>query len=390
MSTETRVAWLLAGLQALRAAWGYRQSGRMLRIAPVPTPDPERTYPRLSVVVPARNEEHNIAGCLDGLQLQTYPDTEIVVVDDRSEDVTAQIVRQRAASDTRVRLIEGEPLPDGWIGKCWALHQGAAAASGEWLLFVDADTRLLPGAVTGALDEARRRGVPVLSALTAQELPTAWERALMPAVFAALAEALPVELVNNPDVPQIAIANGQFLLVRRDAYDGIGGHASIRDEIGEDAKFAQRAKQLRWRYWLGDGRDLATTRMYTRPADFWEGWTKNLHVGARLVPWLIPPGLVVYLATLVAPYWALLRGWRTASPSLVVAGALQLLVALALRRRVDHTFRVPAIYVLAQPVGQLTFLALLAASFYKVLTGKGVTWKGRRYHTSAAAPTPSP
>jgi chlorobactene glucosyltransferase len=382
VSSEERVAWLLAALQLARAAWAHRQSSRMERIAPQPVPDTARTYPRLSVVVPARNEERTIAACLAALRAQAYPDLEIVVVDDRSDDATAAIVRAAAEQDERVKLVEGEPLPAGWIGKCWALHQGSAAATGEWLLFVDADTRLLPGAATGALEEARRRGVPVLSALTAQELPTAWERALMPAVFAALAEALPVELVNDPDVPQVAIANGQFLLVRRDAYDGIGGHVAIRDEIGEDAKFAQRAKQLRWRYWLGDGRDLATTRMYTRPAEFWEGWTKNLHTGARLVPWLIPPGLVVYLAGLVAPFWSIARSRQIDSPSLAVAGLLQLVVALALRRRVDRTFGVPWPYAFTQPVGQVTFLALLTASFWKVLTGQGVTWKGRRYHAA--------
>lgn len=383
--TQRTAVWLLTGVQLARAAWGFRQAARLEPIAAQPAPNTARTYPRVSVVVPARNEERNIGGCLSGILAQTYPDLEVVVVDDRSEDATATIARRFAERDARVQVLDGAPLPTGWIGKCWALHQASQVASGEWLLFVDADTRLLPGSITGAVDEARRRAVAVLSALTAQELPTVWERALMPAVFAALAEALPVELVNHPDVPQIAIANGQFLLARRDAYDSIGGHAAIRDEIGEDAAFAQRAKRLRWRYWLGDGRALATTRMYTRPGEFWEGWTKNLHAGSRLAPWLIPPGLVVYLANLLAPYWALYRGWRAGSRSLVVAGAIQLLVALAQRRRVDRTFGVPAIYVLAQPAGQVTFLALLAASFFKVLTGRGVTWKGRRYHAAPSA-----
>ena len=164
-----------------------------------------------------------IEACLEGALGQRLPGLEVLVVDDRSEDGTAEIVRRAAQKDVRLRLVEGQPLPEGWLGKPWALHQGAQAARGEWLLFVDADTRLQPGAVAGALAEARRRGAAVYSALTAQELPTVWEKIVQPAVFGAIAESMPVALVNNPALPQFAVANGQFLLARRDAYEGLGG-----------------------------------------------------------------------------------------------------------------------------------------------------------------------
>src|SRR5262249_46369806 len=183
-----------------------------------------------------------------------------------------------AAHERRVGLVEGAPLPPGWIGKSWALHQGAGAAAGEWLLFVDADTRLRPGGVAGAVVEARRRGATVLSAFTRQELVTVWERVVQPAVFGTLAEAMPIGLVNSPRLPGCALANGPFILVHRDAYRTLGGHAAIRGQISDDSLFAQRAKRIGQRYWLGDGRDLATTRMYRTPSELWEGWTKNLHV----------------------------------------------------------------------------------------------------------------
>lgn len=372
--------WFMAWLQLLRVAWSVRQRLALEAVPVKLEPEVGRHYPPVSIIIPARNEAETIESCLAGAHAQTYPDLEIVVVDDRSQDGTGDKVRAICAADRRVKLIEGQPLPEGWVGKCWALHQGSQAARGEWLLFVDADTRLSPGAVTGSVDEARRREVPVLSALTGQELPTLWERVIQPAVFAALADAMPATLVNDPNYPSIAIANGQFLLVRRDAYQDIGGHAAIRGEIAEDVQFAKRAKRLRWGFWLGDGRYVATTRMYTTPAALWEGWTKNLHVGARLHPWLLPPGIIYIIVALVAPYWSFYWGVRQRSRSLVAAGAVQLASSLAARRVIDATVGVPAIYTLSQPFGQLAFLLLLAGSFYKVMSGQGVTWKGRRYY----------
>ncbi len=381
-----RVMWSMAAAQAARLVWGAYQRRQLEPVAPKPVPDPDRDYPPVSVIVPARNEAQTITRCLEGLRAQRYPDLEIIVVDDRSEDGTGELVRRQAAQDPRLRLVEGAPLPAGWIGKCWALHQGAQVARGQWLLFVDADTRLEPGAVAGAVDAARERAVAVFSALTHQELPTIWERLVQPAVFGALAEALPISLVNDPEWPQFALANGQFLLVRRDAYEGIGGHAAVRAEIAEDAQFARRAKQLRWRYWLADGRALASTRMYRSPGALWEGWTKNLHTGMRLVPWLVPPGTALLVASLVLPYAGLALARRRRSPSLALAALVQLVAQLGVRRLTDRLLGVPPAYTLAQPLGQLAFLTLLAASFYKVLTGRGVTWKGRRYLAASLAP----
>jgi len=355
--------------------------GKLVPVRPCDTPAGD--LPGISVIVPARNEESTIDICLDGIRAQKLRqpdlDLEAIVVDDRSEDRTGEIVLRRAQTMPYLHLLSGDELPLGWIGKCWALHQGSRAATKEWLLFVDADTRLLAGAVAAALGEAQRRGAQVFSVLTHQQLPTVWERVIMPGVFGALAEALPIEFVNDPRLPQFALANGQFLMVRRDAYTRIGGHQAIKSENGEDARFAQRAKRLGVPFWLGDGRELATTRMYTTPSALWEGWTKNLHVGLRLLPWIAPPGTVFYAVALVLPYWLLARGRTQRSRALAAHGAVQLGAALFLRRLTDHVYGVPPIYTLTQPLGHLAFFALLAGSFYKVLTGRGVTWKGRRY-----------
>lgn len=370
----------LAVLQWARFGWAAWQAAHFEAVVPRREPAAGESYPSVSLIVPARNEAANIGACLAGASAQRVPGLEILVLDDRSEDNTALLVRDAAAHDPRIRLLEGQPLPEGWIGKCWALHQAAAAARSEWLLFVDADTRLLPGAIAGAIDAARQHGAAVLSVLTGQELPTWWEKMVQPAVFGAIAEAMPITLVNNPHLPQFALANGQFLLARRDAYDAMGGHAAIRREIAEDVQFAKRAKRLGWSYWLGDGRLLARTRMYQSIGDLWEGWTKNLHTGAKLLPWLVLPGTAYLVATLALPYFCLALGRRYRSAALMAAGGAQIGALLARRRLLDSVAGVPPGYTFTEPVGDAAFVMLLLASYYKVLTRQGVTWKGRRYY----------
>jgi hypothetical protein len=194
-------------------------------------------------------------------------------------------------------------------------------------------------------------------------------------------ESMPVRLVNSALWPGIAIANGQFLLVRRDVYEVMGGYEAIRGEIAEDVMFARRAKGMGFRLRLADGSDLATTRMYTTPGALWEGWTKNLHVGSRLIPYLAVPGMGYLLATIIAP-WVLLstasrmgsQAWRSR-----LAAVMILALGLAQRAAVNRALRVPARYAITQPFGVLAFVILMIASQLKVRTGTGVTWKGRRY-----------
>ena len=390
---EAVVASLLAG-EAWRLAWGVLQTGALAPIHPK-RPDPNRTYPPVSVVVPARNEAATIDACIDGALAQDYPDLEILVVDDCSTDDTAARVSARASADPRVHLVAGAGLPEGWAGKPWALHQGIARARGEWFLLVDADTCLHPGAVTAVVDAARDGwssvtdapapdgGFSVLSILTGQLLPTWWERVVQPAVLGAIMESLPVRLVNSPRFPGIAMANGQFLLVRRDAHDAIGGYAAIRGEIAEDIMFARRAKRHGLRLRLAAGQSLATTRMYTTPGALWEGWTKNLHVGSRLLPGIVMPGLAYLLSAAIAP-WVLLfaanrvRDHRDARRMRGAGGAL-LALGILHRRAIDRPLGVPRRYALAQPLGVLALVVLMVASQLRVLSGRGVTWKGRRY-----------
>ena len=385
----TTVTGLIFG-ELTRVVWGLTQRSGLSPVRPK-RPDPNRTYPRVTLIVPARNEGQTIDACLTGAAGQDYPDLEIIVVDDCSQDDTAARVRAFAAGDPRVRLVSGTTLPTGWAGKPWALHQGVHASTGEWLLFVDADTNLHQGAVTAVVDAARdgwsgvndvsTEPTPVFSILTGQALPTVWERIIQPGVLGMIMEAMPVKLVNSALWPGIAIANGQFLLVQRDVYEVMGGYEAIRGEIAEDVMFARRAKGMGYRLRLADGTDLATTRMYTTPAGLWEGWTKNLHVGSRLMPYMALPGMAYLLATIIAPWVLLSSARRMGTQAWRARLAAMLIMALGLAQRVavNRSLRVPAGYALTQPLGVIAFVTLMTASQLKVRTGTGVTWKGRRY-----------
>jgi len=225
--------------------------------------------PEVSVIVPARNEEACLSECLRSLAGQSHASYEVIVVDDDSTDRTRPI-----AESFPVRVVAADPLPFGWSGKCNAAWSGARQARGKWLLFTDADTKHTPDSIASGTAEATKFGAGLLSYSPKQEVCSFWERALMPVIFSELATTYSPKEVCEPKSPAAA-ANGQYLLIRRDAYDAIGGHAAVASAILEDVELARRAKQagyvlqFRWS-------DVVSTRMYRSFSRMWEGWTKNL------------------------------------------------------------------------------------------------------------------
>ena len=231
--------------------------------------------PEISVIVPARNEEANLATCIESLISQTGVKFEIVVINDHSTDHTREIAE--SFSDRGVRLVDAPELPDGCSGKNNAVAAGARAAQGEWLLLTDADTVHLPGSLARALAEAREHQADMLSYSPEQIAATFWEMAVLPVVFAELARQYPPSKVRDANSP-IAAANGQYILISREAYDAVGGHAAIANEILEDVALARAIKQSGRKIFFRYGADAVRTRMYRNFAQLREGWTKNLAV----------------------------------------------------------------------------------------------------------------
>ncbi len=376
-----------AGLVIL--AWLHNQ--HWLDIAVPPLPPPSDQAPLISVCVPARNEERNIRACVESLLAQTYPNFEIIVVDDRSTDATPQILSQLAAQDARINVISGSDLPPGWAGKPHALVQAVNAARGDWLCFVDADTLLAPQALSAVYAKALETGADLFTILTRQVMLSFWERAVLPLVMTALSVGFSPRKVNDPKRKD-AIANGQFILIARSVYEAVGGHTAIKGSIVEDKDLAVLVKGKGYRLVIADGQQVAATRMYTSLAHMWEGWTKNIYLGLRDEIGLLLLGVfgafLAFAAAALLPLWAASGVYLTVAASsregsVILLEALGLwIVLLYYRAQAAHKMGIPKWYALTIPLGSAVFAAMMLASAWKVLSGSGVTWRGRRYSTN--------
>ncbi len=329
--------------------------------------------PTVSVIIPARNEDACLGACLESLVAQTGTAFEIIVVDDHSTDRTGEIAASFAvASPGKVRVIEAGPLPDGWTGKNNAVAAGARTARGAWLLFTDADTVHLPGSLARALAEALGNGADMLSYSPEQIAVSFWEMATLPVIFAELARQYPPRKVSDPASP-IAAANGQYILIRREVYDAIGGHAAIAGEILEDVALARTLKasdrKIRFRY----GADVVRTRMYRNFRQLREGWTKNLALLFPKPGWLAVKTVLLWAMPWVALAMESFHGARRAWWGMVfVCGVLYVTTRL---RRANFDFPMEFLGAL---FGMPMFAYLLLRSKRAHAQGK-VGWKGRIY-----------
>ena len=352
-----------------------------------PTPPPSQA-PLISVCIPARNEERNIRACVEVMLAQDYPDLEAIVLDDRSTDATPSILADIASRDPRLRPISGSDLPEGWAGKPHALYQASKAARGGWLCFVDADTFVTREALSACYAKAIETNADMFTIMTFQITGTFWEKVVMPLVMTALSVGFSPRKVNDPKRKD-AIANGQFIMIKRSVYDAICGHESVKDQIVEDKAISEQVKWNGYRLVVADGYAVARTRMYTSLPEMWEGWTKNIYLGLRDQPSLLVLGVfgafLLLIATLFLPIWPLLGllwylqggGWLAAT---VIAKSLILWVFLIyVRARVAEAMDISAWYAFTTPLGTAVFAAMMLTSTWKVLSGKGVTWKGRMY-----------
>jgi chlorobactene glucosyltransferase len=343
--------------------------------------EPSSELPSLSIIVPARNEERQIERCVRSLLATRHPDFELIVLDDRSSDATRAILESIAREEPRLRVVAGLPLPEGWIGKSWALAQGAKASRGAWLLFTDADTVHEPIAAASAQSWAIEHRCAALSLLTDQETESLAERLFLPTILFVILIAIgPLEEINDPCRTDVALFNGQYVLASREAYDAIGGHAAVRGEIAEDLELARLFKRDgRFRTALVGANALVRTRMYRSLGEIWGGFVKNFGIGAKGQAGKAIAG--VTLIACVSPLTPILflvmaarRRWWSAV-ALALAGGAVIGVAecamRAMRFRRGSGLGVPLALALTQ--------AIFATSLARDYGGCGVEWRGRRY-----------
>lgn len=370
--------WLL--LPVLATRWIRR---RPLLDAWPPSARPDA--PLVSVIVPARNEAHNIEGCLRTLLSSRYPRFEVIVVDDGSADATARVAEAVARNSASVRVVSGAPLPPGWFGKPWACMQGVRMARGELIAFADADIQVHPELLARSVAALQAERAALLSVIPRHVLESFWERMVMPHFLLLFLLRFPdAARVNESPRSRDKVALGGWIIARRDAYEAIGGHEAVRTEVSEDLRLAQRFHQAGYPPLLVHGDEFLSVRMYRSLGEIVEGWSKNLATSSRqtassAVRWLVPWLLVLWLVgTWIVPPTALLLGatgaWQGASvPWAVLASAGLASLGWVTCRRL----RIPVPYATLLPVGAAlaTLIVLLS-----IKRGERVQWKGRKYH----------
>jgi chlorobactene glucosyltransferase len=357
-------------------------------LRPVPQPV---SHGRASVLVPARDEERNIGDCIGSLVRQDYPDCEVIVLDDHSTDRTAEIVRGIIGDDTRHRLISGQPLPPGWIGKNWACHQLSQAATGEWLIFIDADTKHAPGSISATVGMAvedradlvsawphlvtvtlgEKLVISILHVVTFGWFPIAFARFLqMRPRFAA---RLPVKMVRA-----CGGASGQCILFRRASYERIGGHAAVRDHIVEDVALGREVARripegMRLRNC--DAGPFSQCRMYHSFREVCDGFTKNAHAAfeGNLAAWFLVGGLqfLVFFFPFVLLFF----------PSQFHYALIEVALIYLYRILINVRMNISWVGCILHPIGHFLAMAIGIRSWIHTHTG-GVQWKGRTYRPS--------
>lgn len=352
--------------------------------------------PSVSIIVPARNEEGNIRRCVESLLEQDYDSYEVIVVDDGSLDGTSAILDEIAQSHShgsRLWVLRLRDLPEGWAGKPHALHAGVQEAHGEWLLFTDADTWHAPAALRFAVTKAVEEGIDLLTLGTTQELPGFWNKVMMPMAYLGISMQYPIKKVNDPLSP-VAIANGQYILIRRETYDIVGGYArpDLRNTLLDDRDLAHVVKENGFRLQFVDGRELVHVRMYTSLRETWRGWRKNAFLGSRGgLPFVLLQLLGLPIISIL-PFVLLLigllrpsddkkgRSGTVSNNEVRVAALLELGPLLGYRLWMDRQLGVPWYYALTHPLAGAMFEGILAQSAWRVLSHKGVDWRGRQYY----------
>ncbi|MFQ5494267.1 MAG: glycosyltransferase [Phycisphaerae bacterium] len=352
---------------------------------PAPLVDP----PMISVIVAAKDEQDNIEACVTTLLDQDYPDYEIIVVDDRSEDRTGAILSKLVASAAgRLKVVTVRTLRDGWFGKNNAMREGVAASRGEWLLFTDADCRQTSRrTLSVGIAEALTHDADFLSITPILETPTLWERIIQPVCALTLIVHFVPNRVNNPASPT-AYANGAFMLIRRQCYDAIGGHERVRTEVNEDVRMARFAKREGFGLRVAENEDLYVTRMYATPTAAWHGWSRIFYgclgsvrslatsaamlVGFSVVPWAC---LIVALVGLAGADAGEAGPWRWS----VGAWAGVIVIKQLVLWGVYRVVRVAPIASLGYIVGVLVTLGMLVSAMFKVGGRSATTWRGTKY-----------
>ncbi len=324
--------------------------------------------PLVSILVPARNEEKNIAETLRALLQQSYTNYEVIVLDDHSEDDTFQRAEEIARTTEKVTLVKGKPLPPGWVGKNWACFQLAQYARGEVYLFIDADVHLSNCALEAALHTMYTHKVVLLSCFPTQKIDSTGAWLVVPLMNWLLLSLLPLRLVTASSYSSLTAANGQFILCNKKPYDEIGGHKAVADQVVEDTELARRFKRNNYRIMTAVSDGALTCRMYGGFMDAFKGFSKNFFPGFNVSPLIFLCILTALIMVFFTPFIFVIFHAYFIWLILIIAAGRVIVSRISSQN--------PLINVMLHPFQMLCMVLIGANSLYWTVTGKTV-WKGR-------------
>ena len=341
--------------------------------------------PLVSVIIPARNEMENISTCLTSIIRQNYNELEIIVIDDGSKDGTYRAVEDMQKNNAKLKLIKNGNLPEGWIGKNYAIHLGMKEAGGEWLLFLDADTELYPDAISKVLGFSLSNNINMVSFSPEQVLRGFWESAVQPVIYEFLSYRYNYNWINSPNA-DAAAANGQFILIQRSVYEDAGGHETIRDKILEDVSLAENVKKKGFKIYFSYGREIVRCRMYKSLREIVQGWTKNLFTLLgydfktlfKIVLHLIFFSLLPFILFLYSLLLTFIEPGFTSGLFLIATLCLVSLIVVTKLRRFDE-LKYPNASAFFYPIGIGVSTILFLLSAYRGKISREIEWKGRKY-----------
>lgn len=331
--------------------------------------------PLVSILVPMRNEQMNVKGMVSSLKKQTYPNFEVLILDDESTDGTRDALNLATYGDNRFRIVTGSEKPEGWIGKVYACHQLGQQAKGEYLLYIDADVRIEPAAVETALAFMQRHKLFLLSGFSRFLLPTWLNQLLVPMQHFIVLFHLPIALANWTKWPAATAAHGGFMFFERTAYEAIGGHESVHSEIVEDVAISKRMKANGYKMWLANITEFCSCTMYETNEGVWKGFSKNIYNGLGRSVGMATLVIILYVTMYVFPAILLVLALFLDQPLWLVPYALITLQALIVYR----TTREPLFLAFLLPASALALVLLLGNAMRQSLQGQQVEWKGRFY-----------
>ncbi len=385
------VGWIAAGIYAF---WNFIGVA-ILRPQPFPAPQAmQHRLPRVSILLAARNEQEMLPATLDSLLKLDYPDFEIILVNDDSDDRTGAIAdewAQRDGARGKLRVIHNHHLPSGWRGKVHAMSLAAAAARGEWILSTDADIVFHPSLLRQAVELAQRKNVQFLSLTPEVEMQSRAEKVVLPAFGFFLFMLFPLRRVNDPRSPR-AMAAGAFLLMRHDDLTALGGYARLRDTLIEDLRMAELFKRNGRRTYLGITQGVFRTRMYENWHEVFEGLTRSAWEGAGCSIWKVVAGVAVATGMAVLPWLSLAALWLShlvtgvplAHNPAFIAAAAATAASAVIYCPVVFFAGVSPLYTFTLPLASLFYSTVAVVSAFRSITGPGLRWKGRSYQPPAA------